>query len=162
MYCPQSQYCTFCSNNQFSCKIMGLYSSLNFIYVLPSFGGMYFHLSQCCTSYHDIYFSCKIYKGPLYFLSLLCVLLVVIICNSHKFNTRTFKTKTLHFPLSLCVLTVYLWMIPLIFLHIMGDYALVKLNMCTSHHQYMYFLHSYLCTSLYLIYHISNKIYGLV
>jgi hypothetical protein len=137
MHFPQSQCCTSCSNNQFSCKIMGLYTSLSCIYVLPCFGGMYFHLSQCYTSYHDRYFSCKIYKGPLYFLSSLCILLVVIVCTTHKFNAGTFESKTLHFSLSLCVLTIFFWMIPLFFLHISGDYALLKPNICASPHQYV-------------------------
>jgi hypothetical protein len=51
-----------------------------------------------------------------------------------KFNMCTSLTEILHFPLSIFVLTSLFADVSIIFMQFMRDFALLKLNLCTSRH----------------------------
>jgi hypothetical protein len=76
-----------------------------------------------------------------------------------KFNMCTSLTEILHFPLSLLVRTSLLRMFPLYFMQFMRDFALPKLNLCTSHRtsHSPIFVHSFIW-----YYHFLTQFYGFV
>jgi hypothetical protein len=72
---------------------------------------------------------------------------IIGLLYSSKFNMCTSLIETLHFLFVIVVLLLFLRMMPLFVLQIMEDFALPKVNICTSRCEYMYFLLSYFCTS---------------
>jgi hypothetical protein len=104
----------------------------------------FYSISELC----DFLLCCK-NRGKAYVSKNIKNIKIIGLVYSLKFNMYTSLIENLHFLFFIVVLPSFFRMMPLFVLQIKKDFALSKVNICTFHCQYMYFLPSYLCTSLY-------------